>query len=57
MLQKRLCKALHKRFWKSVLGEFWQRTQFDSFEQAVERTAPWVKYYNHVPIPKRELLG
>ena len=36
-----------ERFWKSLLGEFLQRAQFDSFEQAVERTALWVKYYNH----------
>jgi transposase InsO family protein len=35
-----------ERFWKSILGEFLQRAQFDSFEQAVERTAFWVKYYN-----------
>jgi transposase InsO family protein len=27
-----------ERFWKSILGEFLQRAQFDSFEQAVERT-------------------
>ena len=36
-----------ERFWKSILGEFLQRAQFDSFEEAVERTALWVKYYNH----------
>jgi transposase InsO family protein len=36
-----------ERFWKSILGEFLQRAQFDSFEQASERTALWVKYYNH----------
>ena len=36
-----------ERFWKSLLGEFLQRAQFDSFEQAVERTALWVRYYNH----------
>jgi len=36
-----------ERFWKSLLGEFLQRAQFDSFEEAVERTALWVKYYNH----------
>ena len=34
-----------ERFWKSILGEFLQRAQFDSFEQAGERTALWVKYY------------
>ena len=36
-----------ERFWKSILGEFLQRAQFDSFEEAVARTALWVKYYNH----------
>jgi len=36
-----------ERFWKSILGEFLQRAQFDSFEEAMERTALWVKYYNH----------
>jgi len=36
-----------ERFWKSLLGEFLQRAQFDSFDEAVERTAIWVKYYNH----------
>jgi transposase InsO family protein len=36
-----------ERFWKSILGEFLQRAQFDSFEQAVDRTAFWVKYYNY----------
>jgi transposase InsO family protein len=32
---------------KSILGEFLQRARFDRFEQAVERTAFWVKYYNY----------
>jgi transposase InsO family protein len=36
-----------ERFWKSILGEFLQRAQFDSFQQAVERTALWTQYYNH----------
>jgi len=36
-----------ERFWKSILNEFLQRVQFTSFEQAQERTAFWVKYYNH----------
>jgi transposase InsO family protein len=36
-----------ERFWKSILMEFLQRAQFDSFEEAVARTALWVKYYNH----------
>ena len=36
-----------ERFWKSLLMEFLQRAQFGSFEEALERTALWVKYYNH----------
>lgn len=36
-----------ERFWKSIQGEFLFRAQFDSFEQAVERTAYWIKYYNY----------
>ena len=36
-----------ERFWKSIQSEFLFRAQFDSFEQAVERTAFWVKYYNY----------
>jgi transposase InsO family protein len=36
-----------ERFWKSIQNEFLQRAQFDSFDQAVERTAFWVSYYNH----------
>jgi transposase InsO family protein len=36
-----------ERFWKSILNEFLQRAQFDNFEQAAERTAFWVKYYNY----------
>jgi transposase InsO family protein len=36
-----------ERFWKSLLGEFLQRARFGSFEEALERTALWVKYYNH----------
>ncbi len=36
-----------ERFWKSIQNEFLFRAQFDSFEQAVERTAFWVKYYNY----------
>jgi transposase InsO family protein len=42
-----------EQFWKSILGEFLQWAQFDSFEQAVGRTAFWVKYYNH----KRRIRG
>ena len=36
-----------ERFWKSIQSEFLFRAQFDHFEQAVERTAFWVKYYNY----------
>ena len=36
-----------ERFWKSIQTEFLQRAQFDSFDQAVDRTNFWVKYYNH----------
>ena len=36
-----------ERFWQTVLGEYLQRAQFDSFEQARERVRLWVKYYNH----------
>ena len=36
-----------ERFWQTVLNEYLQRAQFDSFEQAKERIGLWVKYYNH----------
>jgi transposase InsO family protein len=36
-----------ERFWQTILNEFLQRAQFTSFENAVERTAFWVKYYNY----------
>ena len=36
-----------ERFWKSIQNEFLFRAQFDSFEQAVERTTYWIKYYNY----------
>ena len=36
-----------ERFWQNVNGEFLSRAQFDSFEQAQERIALWVKHYNH----------
>jgi transposase InsO family protein len=36
-----------ERFWKSIQEEFLFRAQFDSFDQAVARTAFWVKYYNY----------
>jgi len=36
-----------ERFWKTIYLEFLSRAQFGSFEDAVERTRQWVKYYNH----------
>jgi transposase InsO family protein len=36
-----------ERFLKSIQSEFLFRAQFDGFEQAVERTAYWIKYYNY----------
>ncbi len=36
-----------ERFWKTVYGEFLERAQFESFENAQERIRLWVKYYNH----------
>lgn len=35
-----------ERFWKTILNEFLFRCQFDSFENARERLALWVRYYN-----------
>jgi len=37
-----------ERFWKSIFTEFLCRVQFNSFEEARERLALWVKYYNHL---------
>jgi hypothetical protein len=36
-----------ERFWKSIYTEFLSRVQFDSFEEAQDRLALWVKYYNY----------
>jgi len=36
-----------ERFWKTILNEFLFRVQFDSFENARERLALWIKYYNY----------
>jgi len=36
-----------ERFWKSIQTEFLMRAQFGSFDEAVERCAYWVKYYNY----------
>jgi putative transposase len=38
-----------ERFWKSILTEFLQRSQFSSYEDAAGRIAFWVKYYKYVP--------
>lgn len=36
-----------ERFWATIYEEFLVRAQFTSFEEARERIAKWVKYYNH----------
>ena len=36
-----------ERFWQTILGEFLQRAQFTSFEDAADRIDFWVKYYNY----------
>ena len=36
-----------ERFWQTILCEFLQRAQFDSYEEAGERIAFWAKYYNY----------
>lgn len=36
-----------ERFWATIYEEFLVRAQFASFEEARERIAKWVKYYNH----------
>jgi transposase InsO family protein len=36
-----------ERFWKTIWQEFLERARFETFEEAVERIAYWVKYYNH----------
>lgn len=36
-----------ERFWKSILEEFLNRARFEDFEEARERIALWVKYYNY----------
>lgn len=35
------------RFWKTIHVEFLSRAQFDSFDEARERLAFWIRYYNH----------
>jgi transposase InsO family protein len=36
-----------ERFWKTILNEFLQRSQFVSWEEAQQRLAFWIKYYNY----------
>jgi putative transposase len=36
-----------ERFWATIYEEFLVRAQFASFEEARERIAKWIKYYNH----------
>jgi transposase InsO family protein len=36
-----------ERFWQSLKDEFLIRARFETFEEARERIAYWVKYYNH----------
>lgn len=36
-----------ERFWKSIQNEFLQRSQFSSWEEAQQRLAFWIKYYNY----------
>jgi len=36
-----------ERFWQTLKDEFLSRARFETFEEAKERIAYWVKYYNH----------
>jgi len=36
-----------ERFWQTLKDEFLKRAKFESLEEARERIAYWVKYYNH----------
>ncbi|MEK7993154.1 MAG: IS481 family transposase, partial [Planctomycetota bacterium] len=36
-----------ERFWQSMKDDFLSRARFETFEEARERLAYWVKYYNH----------
>ena len=36
-----------ERFWKTIWEEFLERARFGTFEEAVDRIAWWVQYYNH----------
>lgn len=36
-----------ERFWQTLKDDFLSRARFETFEEAKERLAYWVKYYNH----------
>jgi transposase InsO family protein len=36
-----------ERYWKTIWTEFLERAKFENFEEAQQRIALWVKYYNH----------
>jgi transposase InsO family protein len=36
-----------ERFWKTLKDEFLNRARFETFEEARERIAYWIKFYNH----------
>jgi len=36
-----------ERFWKTIQQEFLFRCQFESFDDAQQRIAVWINYYNH----------
>ena len=36
-----------ERFWKTIFQDFLNRAQFANFEEARERIACWVQFYNH----------
>lgn len=36
-----------ERFWQTLKGEFLSRSRFETFDEAQERLAYWVKHYNH----------
>jgi transposase InsO family protein len=36
-----------ERFWKTIFQDFLNRAQFANFEEARERIAYWVQFYNH----------
>lgn len=36
-----------ERFWKTIFQDFLNRAQFANFEEARERVAYWIQFYNH----------